>query len=109
MTNAMPSVLDIANHASVQSDRWLFIASLLVLAIFAVFVGRWFLSKYDQLVQDHRAERERYTGSLEKIVSDADKTGRDLAVVIDRNTAALTAVQAEIKFCRENSRERAVA
>ena len=37
----MPDPVGIADHAAAQSDRWLFLALLIVVGLCAAFIWRW--------------------------------------------------------------------
>ena len=110
---AIPAV---ASQLSVQSDRYLFLASLLVMGALAMVVARYFVNQYESLLKDHKESREKlladhkesrdaHQGALARMVSDHNVTAQNLAVVLDRNTCALDENTEEIRRCREG-RER---
>lgn len=74
----MNDILKAADIASTQSDRWLFIITLLVLGACFLVAMRWLVSRF-----------ERGQETITRIAEDAIKTNRELAVIIDRNNTAL--------------------
>jgi len=99
----MIDIITAADHAARQSDRWLFLASLFVMGVFAIAVARFFVKQYLRLVEDHRKDRENYHGSLLTLTTDSNETAKTLAVSIDRNTDALRDCAESVKICRERS------
>lgn len=85
----MPPVVDIANHASAQSDRWLFVALLVVVGFAAVFVWRWMV-----------ADRENTSKRLEDMTNRHIASQERLSDVVANNTAALTRVNEALTNCR---------
>jgi len=53
-TEFLPAV----DHAAAMNDRWLFIASLVLLGVFAMWVMRYFIKEHTRLLEDHRKARE---------------------------------------------------
>ena len=51
------------DHAAAMNDRWLFIASLVVIGLFGVWVMRYFVKQHERLLDDHRQSRECYQAS----------------------------------------------
>jgi len=59
-----PDLLNIANHASAQSDRWLFVA-LLIIGMSAVwFLFRYFTGRIDGLQQRMDKQNEDFVSHL---------------------------------------------
>ena len=104
MTN-MNDVVNIASHAAAQSDRWLFIATLLVFGVFAVGVMRYFVRQHERLIDDHKQARDSYQESLQGIVADQSAANAKLMVCLDNNTAVLEECRDEIRSSR-NERSR---
>lgn len=77
MTN-MSDIINAADHAAMQSDRWLFVATLLILIVGAVFLWRW-------MTEDRKAVAERLTSITDRHITQSEK----LAEVVTNNTAAL--------------------
>ena len=88
-TNEMQSIVQAADHVARQGDRWLFIATLIIFGVFALSVGRYFLKQHSNLISDHNQARQMYQESLRIMVNEQHEITKQLAVVMDRNTAAL--------------------
>ena len=101
----MNDVANIASHAAAQSDRWLFIASLIVCGMFAVAVMRYFVKQHERLIEDHKLARDSYQESLQGIVADQSAANAKLMVCLDNNTAVLEECRDEIRSSR-NERSR---
>ena len=52
------------DHAAAMNDRWLFIASLVVIGLFGVWVVSYFVKQHERLLEDHKESRECYQESL---------------------------------------------
>ncbi len=100
----MNDIINAANHASAQSDRWLFIVVLLVLGAVVMWAVRWLVGKHEALMTEHRADQQAYTSQLAGITHDVNKTNQELAVVLDRNSRSLDENSNELRRCRENER-----
>jgi hypothetical protein len=108
----MNDALTLANHAAQQNDRWLFIASLIVLSAVVVAVARYFVAERQEAAMDHKAlvaeykaAQEHYSKTLADIINNGNKTSQELAVCLDRNTRAFEEVSTVVRFCRENSQK----
>ena len=77
------------DHAAGQNDRWLFIASLLVIGIFGIWVVRYFVRQHERLLDHHRQSRECYQESLRGVVAEQSATNAKLVVCLDANTKVL--------------------
>lgn len=117
--SSLASVTKFADHAAVQSDRWLFIVLLVVVFAGAVIALRWMASQnakafatYRDDMQVMRAEitalhedrikaTERFSEELRAIVrgqaEDARSMLRDHATVLNKNSDAMGAVQAALR------------
>lgn len=92
ITNATGGTMDIVNTAvaaSQQSDRVLFIVSLIILGIFAVFVMRHFVRVQERELIDHKISREQHLAALERVMSDQHKIMGEQQEVLRENTVAL--------------------
>lgn len=99
----MSDVIGAAERAARQSDRVLFIASLIVMGIFAVFVARFFVAQYMRLIEDHRKDRDNFAASLQSIIEKQNSTAQSLAVSLERNTEAFRNCSEAIRFCQERA------
>jgi hypothetical protein len=99
MTN-MNDLVSVTNHAAGQSDRWLFIATLLVLGVFAVGVMRYFVRQHERLIADHREARDAYQSSLSEMVSEQSAANQKLIVCLENNTRVLEECRDELRFSR---------
>ena len=105
MTNVNTSeFLRGVDHAAAQDDRWLFIASLVLLGLFGVWVVRYFVKQHEQLLADHKASRECYQESLRGVVAEQSATNAKLVVCLDNNTKVLE--QCRDELASSNRRKR---
>ena len=105
----MTDALTLANHAAAQNDRWLFIASLIVLGVVVVAVARYFVAErreaaldHKALVADYKTAQEGFHKTLADLVERGNKTSQELAVCLDRNTRAFEEVSAVVRGCRKS-------
>jgi hypothetical protein len=96
----------VAERVAMQGDRVLFITTLIVLGGFCVYVMRYFLKQYEDLMREHKSDQESNRSTLARIVSEQNETAQRLAVVLDRNTVAITQNSDEIRRCNELREER---
>ena len=90
MTNMnMSEFLRGVDHAAAKDDRWLFIASLVLLGLFGVWVVRYFVKQHERLLEDHRQSRECYQASLRGVVAEQSVMNGKLVVCLDNNTKVL--------------------
>ena len=96
--------IELASRAAAQNDRWLFIASLMVLGCFAVATMRYFVRQHERLIEDHTQARKDYQSSLKGIVADQSAANVKLMVCLDNNSRVLEECRDELKLCREERR-----
>src|SRR5205085_3842167 len=92
------------DHAAAQNDRWLFIASLLLLGLFGVWVMRYFVKQHERLVEDHKQARECYQESLRGVVSEQSAMNARLVICLDNNTKALEQCRDELRCSNRRRR-----
>ncbi len=85
------------DHAAAKDDRWLFIASLVLLGLFGVWVVRYFVKQHEQLLSDHKQSRECYQESLRGVVAEQSGTNAKLVVCLDNNTKVLEECRDELR------------
>jgi hypothetical protein len=100
----MEPLLELTSRAAAQNDRWLFIASLIVLGCFAIATMRYFVRQHERLMSDHQQAREDYQSSLRGIVADQSAANAKLMVCLDNNSRVLEECRDELKLCREERR-----
>jgi hypothetical protein len=100
----MEPILELTSRAAAQNDRWLFIASLIVLGCFAVATMRYFVRQHERLMSDHLQARTDYQSSLRGIVADQSAADAKLMVCLDNNSRVLEECRDELKLCREERR-----
>ena len=97
MTNMnMSEFLRGVDHAAAKDDRWLFIASLVLLGLFGVWVVRYFVKQHERLLDDHKQSRECYQESLRGVVAEQSATNAKLIVCLDNNTKVLEECRDEL-------------
>ena len=99
MTN-MNDLVQLTNHAATQSDRWLFIASLVVLGVFGALVMRYFVRQHERLIDDHKQARDTYQESLRGLVSEQSAGNAKLIVCLDNNSRVLEECRDELRLSR---------
>jgi hypothetical protein len=85
------------DHAAAMDDRWLFIASLVVIGIFGVWIVRYFVKQHERLLEDHKQSRECYQASLRGVVAEQSATNAKLVVCLDNNTKVLEECRDELR------------
>jgi hypothetical protein len=106
MTNMSTSeFLRGVDHAAAMNDRWLFIASLVVIGIFGVWLVRYFVKQHERQLEDHRQSRECYQASLRGVVAEQSAMNGRLVVCLDNNTKVLEECRDELRCsCRRKRR-----
>jgi hypothetical protein len=106
MTNMNPmDVIKNVDHAAAMNDRWLFIASLVAIGLFGVWVMRYFVKQHERLLDDHRQSRECYQASLRGVVAEQSVMNGKLVVCLDNNTKVLEECRDELRCsCRRKRR-----
>jgi hypothetical protein len=93
------------DHAAAMNDRWLFMASLLLLGLFGVWVVRYFVKQHERLLEDHKASRECYQESLRGVVAEQSATNAKLVVCLENNTKILEECRDELGRSRRRNRK----
>ena len=93
------------DHAAAKDDRWLFIASLVLLGLFGVWVVRFFVKQHERLLDDHKQSRECYQASLRGVVAEQSATNAKLIVCLDNNTKVLEECRDELRCSRRRNRK----
>ena len=98
-------VIKNVDHAAAMNDRWLFIASLVAIGLFGVWVMRYFVKQHERLLDDHRQSRECYQASLRGVVAEQSAMNGKLVVCLDNNTKVLEECRDELRCsCRRKRR-----
>jgi len=106
MTNMNPiDVIKNVDHAAAMNDRWLFIASLVAIGLFGIWVMRYFVKQHERLLDDHRQSRECYQASLRGVVAEQSAMNAKLVICLDNNTKVLEECRDELRCsCRRKRR-----
>ena len=96
----MTEVLELTTQASAQSDRWLFVASLIVFGLFAVGVMRYFVRQHEGLMADSKQARDSYQESLQSIVAEQSAANAKLITCLENNTKVLEECRDELRHTR---------
>ncbi len=91
------------DHAAAMDDRWLFIASLVLLGVFAIWVMRYFVKEHERLLEDHRKARHCYQESLRGMVKEQSATNAKLVVCLDNNSKILEQCRDELGRSRRRT------
>ena len=106
MTNMNPmDVIKNVDHAAAMNDRWLFIASLVAIGLFGVWVMRYFVKQHERLLDDHRQSRECYQESLRGVVAEQSAMNAKLVICLDNNTKVLEECRDELRCSRRRNRK----
>jgi len=98
-------VIKNVDHAATMNDRWLFIASLVAIGLFGVWVMRYFVKQHERLLDDHRQSRECYQASLRGVVAEQSAMNGKLVVCLDNNTKVLEECRDELRCSRRRNRK----
>jgi heme/copper-type cytochrome/quinol oxidase subunit 2 len=85
----MNEIASAADHASQQSDRWMFIVMLIIVMVIGVVVWRWIV-----------ADREKLSNRLTEVTDKHIQSTEKLAEVVTNNTNALREVKDVMHMCR---------
>ena len=97
---ASSELIQAVNEAAAQSDRWLFIASLVVFGVFAAGVMRYFVRQHERLIEDHKQARDAYQDSLRGMVAEQSAANAKLITCLESNTRVLEECRDELRFSR---------
>ena len=101
MTNMNTAdLVQVVSAAAQQSDRWLFIASLVVFGLFAGAVMRYFVRQHERLLEDHKEARDTYQESLRGMVSEQSAANAKLIACLESNTRVLEECRDELRHSR---------
>src|SRR4051794_37703198 len=103
--NSTTEFLRTVDHAAAMNDRWLFIASLVVIGMFGVWVVRYFVKQHERLLDDHRQSRECYQESLRGVVAEQSATNAKLVLCLDANTEVLGQCRDELRHGRARRKQ----
>lgn len=93
----------VVDHAAGMNDRWLFIASLLVIGSFGMWVMRYFVKQHERLITDHKHSRDCYQSSLRRVVGEQSAANAKLVVCLDNNTKILEECRDELRRSRRKN------
>ena len=106
MTNMNPTeLIKSVDHAAAMNDRWLFVASLVAIGLFGVWVMRYFVKQHERLLDDHKESRECYQESLRGVVAEQSATNAKLIICLDNNTKVLEQCRDELAGSRRRNRK----
>ena len=106
MTNMNPTeLIKGVDHAAAMNDRWLFVASLVAIGLFGVWVMRYFVKQHERLLDDHKESRECYQESLRGVVAEQSATNAKLVICLDNNTKVLEECRDELRCSRRRNRK----
>lgn len=94
--NFMSEITNIADHAAQQSDRWLFIALLILFILASVVLWRWMVNDREKMEQRLSAMTERHIEGQQKLVEVVTKNTE----VVANNTRVLSDVGTTLAYCK---------
>ena len=92
----MVDPIHVTGHLADQSDRWLFVFALVVLATVVLLVARYFVRQYERLQGEHQRV-------LADLIGRQEERQAELVRVVAANTEALRAVSQELRWCKERN------
>ncbi len=92
----MNEVVTITDHAARQSDRWLFIAILVILLIASVVFWRWIIKDRDKLGARLTDVTDRHIDAHQKLIEVVARNNE----VVAQNTRVLFDVNATLTYCK---------
>ena len=101
----MEPLMELTHEAARQDDRWLFIASLIVLGCFAASTMRYFVRQHERLIAENNRARNDYQNSLRGIVAEQSAGNAKLIICLDNNTHVLAQCRDELRLCRADKRK----
>ena len=90
------------DHAAAMNDRWLFLAAFCLLLLLCGVVIYWLVRQLQSIITDHKELRREHHTALEQIINTQNETSMQLAVCLDRNTAALQECAFELRRFQES-------
>lgn len=114
-TNVFELAKSIADHASAQSDRWLFLFTLAIGLTISIWMVRYLVKDLESTRTRHLADREAskneikqvrdlYQESMESLIKQEHEMAKQIAVILDKNTEALRLCTEELRHMREEAR-----
>jgi len=101
----MNEILKLADHSAAQTDRWLFIATILTLFGFGITVLAYLSRRYWELLKESKADRDQYQSSLQKLIAEHTAANRKLIRCVENNTELLETCRVILAFFWENFRD----
>src|SRR5258706_15215486 len=93
------------DHAARMNDRWLFIASLMAIGVFGIWVMRYFVKQHERLIGDHRSSMECYQSSLRNVVAEQSAANAKLVICLDNNPKVLEQCRDELRRSRKSKKK----
>jgi hypothetical protein len=94
-------VINAVDHAAGMNDRWLFLAAFCLLLIGCGVVIYWLVRQLQSVIEDHKQLRDEHHAAMAQIIEQQNETALKLAIIIDRNTAALNECAFELRRFQE--------
>lgn len=78
------------DHAAAQSDRWLFVALLIVGTVAALVAGRWLASRYEAMLETWRSDMKAMQAEIAQLhterITAADRHAEELRTLVKQQT-----------------------
>ncbi|MCA1996446.1 MAG: hypothetical protein LDL56_04360 [Armatimonadetes bacterium] len=98
-TNMIDAVFRAADQAAVQSDRWLFVALLMVTFVAVFVLGRWLAGQYAKMLDTWRADMQAMQTEIKGLhterIAAAERYGAELRETLRRQNEDAKAVLRE--------------
>lgn len=76
------------DYASTQSDRWMFVAMLVIFLLAVVFLAKWFMQQLDKANQSAQAAHAAYNDYLRTTGAELSKVVAECTLTMQRINAA---------------------
>jgi hypothetical protein len=85
-------IIESADHAAKQSDRWLLIVTLIIMGLLIVAIWRWMVNDREKISDRLTAITDRHIESQERVIE-----------VVANNTNTMEKVITVIDYCRSKN------
>lgn len=100
----IPNPINFANQAETHGVVWFLAILVFCLVVAVVFFARWHLGQHQNLVNDHRADRDTYHKNLNDLNARQNATQEKLAGVLAETNLVMRENQTVLRECADELR-----